>query len=99
VENGAHTSECMSNGFVVRLVLTLMIFRLCSAWIHAVHIESSFIYPSMRDHIVTALESTKLLGNNGKRLLVVSKELCYRRAETLGDAEEAARWWRYNLVR
>jgi hypothetical protein len=22
VENGAHTSECMSNGFVVRLVLT-----------------------------------------------------------------------------
>jgi hypothetical protein len=30
---------------------------------------------------------------------VVSKELCYEKAETLEDAEEAARGWRYNLVR
>jgi len=28
----------------------------------------------------------------------VSKELCYGKAETLGDAESAVRWWRYNLV-
>jgi len=50
VENGPHTSECTSsNGFVVLLVLTLMIFCLCLAWMHAVHIESSFVYPSIRD--------------------------------------------------
>jgi len=50
MENGQHTSECMSsNGFVVRLVLTLMIFCLCLAWMHAVHIEWSFVYPSIRD--------------------------------------------------
>jgi hypothetical protein len=30
---------------------------------------------------------------------VVSKELCYGKAETWKDAEEAARGWRYNLVR
>jgi len=29
----------------------------------------------------------------------VSKELCYGRAKTLEDAEEAARGCRYNLVR
>jgi len=29
---------------------------------------------------------------------VVSKEWCYGKAETLEDAEEAARGWRYNLV-
>jgi len=50
VESGPHTSECTSsNGFVVRLVLTLMIFCLCLAWMHAVHIESSFVYPSITD--------------------------------------------------
>jgi len=50
VENGPHTSECMSsNGIVVRFVLALMIFCLCLAWMHAVHIESSFVYPSIRD--------------------------------------------------
>ena len=50
MENGPHTSECTSsNGFVVQLVLTLMIFCLCLAWMHAVHIESSFVYPSIRD--------------------------------------------------
>jgi hypothetical protein len=48
--------------------------------------------------IFTALESTKLLGNNERKLLVVSKKLCYGKAETLGDMEEAARWWQYNLV-
>jgi len=30
---------------------------------------------------------------------VVSKELCYGKAETLEDAEEVARSLRYNLVR
>ena len=30
---------------------------------------------------------------------MVSKELCYEKAETLEDAEEAARGWRYNLVK
>jgi hypothetical protein len=30
---------------------------------------------------------------------VVSEELCYRKAETLEDAEEAARGRRYNLGR
>jgi hypothetical protein len=29
----------------------------------------------------------------------VSKELCYGKAETLEDVGEAARGWRYNLVR
>jgi len=53
VVNGPHTSECMSsNGFVVHLVLTLMIFCLCLAWMHAVQIESSFVYPSIRDRSV-----------------------------------------------
>jgi len=56
VENGAHTFECTSsNGFVVRLVLTLMICCLCLAWMHAVHIESSFEYPSIRDRRVVGL--------------------------------------------
>jgi hypothetical protein len=47
---------------------------------------------------VTALESTKVLRNNKRTFLVVWKEWCYGKAETLEDAEEAARWWRYNLV-
>jgi hypothetical protein len=51
MENGPHISECTSsNSFVVRLVLTLIICCLCLAWMHAVHIEPSFEYPSMRDH-------------------------------------------------
>jgi len=29
----------------------------------------------------------------------VLEELCYGRAETLEDAEEAVRGWRHNLVR
>jgi hypothetical protein len=40
----------------------------------------------------------KGFGNNGMELLVVSKESYYGKPETLGDAEEAVRWWRYNLV-
>ena len=48
---------------------------------------------------VTAQAGTKILGDKKGRLLVVSEEWCYRKAETLEDAEEAARWWRYNLVR
>jgi hypothetical protein len=48
---------------------------------------------------VTALGSTMILGNSRRTFLVVRKELCDRKAETLVDAKEAARWWRYNLVR
>ena len=50
METGPHTTECMSsNGFVVRLVLTLIIFCWCLAWTHAVHIVLSFVYPSITD--------------------------------------------------
>jgi hypothetical protein len=31
---------------------------------------------------------TEILGDNGGRLLVVSKELCYGKTERLEDAEE-----------
>jgi hypothetical protein len=41
---------------------------------------------------------TEIFGNNGRETEVVRKELCYQKAETLEDAEEAAWWWRYNLV-
>ena len=56
MENGPHTSECTSsNGFVVRLVLTLINFCSCLAWMHAVHIESSFVYPSITEYRVIGL--------------------------------------------
>jgi len=48
---------------------------------------------------VTAQEDTRILRQNGRKIRKVWKELCYGKAETLVDAEEAARWWRYNLVR
>jgi hypothetical protein len=48
---------------------------------------------------VTAQIGTRILRDHGGRFLVVSKELCYGKAETLEDAEEVARGWRYNLVR
>jgi len=48
---------------------------------------------------VTAQAGTKIFGDKKGRLLVVSEEWCYRKTETLEDAEEATRWWRYNLVR
>jgi hypothetical protein len=41
----------------------------------------------------------RILRDNGGRFLGVLKELCYERVEKLEDAEEAARGWRYNLVR
>jgi len=49
--------------------------------------------------LVTAQIGTAILGNNRRKIRVVWKELCYGKAETLEDAEEAARGWRYNLVR
>jgi len=56
VENGPHISGCTSsNGFVVRLVLTSIIFCLCLAWMHSVHNEWSFVYPSIRDRGVVGL--------------------------------------------
>jgi hypothetical protein len=48
---------------------------------------------------VTAQIGMKMLRDNGGRFLVVSKELCYGRAETLEDAEKGARVWRYNFER
>ena len=48
---------------------------------------------------VTAQEGTEILRNNRRKIRKVWKELCYGKAETLKDAEEAARWWRDNLVR
>jgi len=46
-----------------------------------------------------AQTGTKILGDKKERLLVVLEEWCYRKAETLEDAEGTTRWWRYNLVR
>jgi len=48
---------------------------------------------------VTALEDTRVLVDNGTDMERVWKELCYGNEETLGDTDEAARWWRYNFVR
>jgi hypothetical protein len=42
---------------------------------------------------VTALERREVFGNNAWKLWMVWKELCYRKAETLGDVEEAVSWW------
>jgi hypothetical protein len=47
----------------------------------------------------TGLVGMKVLRNNRRTIRVVWKEFCYGKAETLEDAEEAARGWRYNLVR
>ena len=50
MEKDTHTPECRgSNGCVAHLVLTLIIVCLCLAWMHAVDIVSSFVYPSIRD--------------------------------------------------
>jgi len=49
--------------------------------------------------VVTAQEGTEILRNNRRKIRKVWKEFYYGKAETLEDAEEAARWWRYNLVR
>jgi len=40
----------------------------------------------------------RYFGKYRRKIWKVWKELCYGKAETLEDAEEAARWWRYNLV-
>jgi len=48
---------------------------------------------------VMALEYTEIHRNDERKLRRVWKELCYGMAVTLGNAQEAARWWRYNLVR
>jgi len=39
---------------------------------------------------VTALEDTRVLGDNGRDTERVGEELCYGNADTLGDVEEAA---------
>jgi hypothetical protein len=40
----------------------------------------------------------KIFGDNDGYRKRVLKELCYGEAEMLEDAEEMAKWWRYNLV-
>jgi len=45
----------------------------------------------LRCNDVTAQKDTKILRDNGGRFRVVLKELCYGKAETLGDAEAAAK--------
>jgi hypothetical protein len=59
----------------------------------------SLISPGLKASFVTVLEGTKILRNNGGDTEKVWKVLCYRKAETLVDAEEAARGLLYNLVR
>jgi hypothetical protein len=61
-------------------------------------LEGAALELAAREEGVTALGSTKILRNNRRTFLVVRKELCDRKAETLVDMEEAARWWRYNFV-
>jgi hypothetical protein len=48
---------------------------------------------------VTAQKNPRILRDNGGRSLMVSKELCYGKAEMLEDVEEAVRGWWYNLER
>jgi len=38
------------------------------------------------------------LRNIGGYWRMVWKEWCYRKAETVGDVEDAVSWWRDNLV-
>jgi hypothetical protein len=47
---------------------------------------------------VTAQAGTEILGNNGRDVEEVGKELCYGKTETLDDAEKVARWWQNNLI-
>jgi hypothetical protein len=44
------------------------------------------------------MEDLKVLGIKAGSIERVLKELSYGRAETLGDAEEVATWWEYNLI-
>ena len=60
---------------------------------------NEYIVQISRSEIVTAQEGTEILENNSRKIQKAWKELCYGKAETLEDAEGAARWWRYNLVR
>jgi len=48
---------------------------------------------------VTAQEGTRILGKNRREIRKVWKELCHGKAETLEDAEETVKWWRYNIIR
>jgi hypothetical protein len=52
-----------------------------------------------RSEVVTAQKGTEIFRDNGGRFLVVLKELCYGKVETLEDAAEPARGWRENFVR
>jgi hypothetical protein len=46
----------------------------------------------------TALKDMKMLGITRGSIDRVLWELCYGKAETLGEAEEGARWLRYNYT-
>jgi hypothetical protein len=47
--------------------------------------------------VVIAQRNTKVLRNNSRKIRMVWKELCYGKAETLGDAENTATGWWYHL--
>ena len=47
----------------------------------------------------TSVTAQEILGKNRRKIHKAWKELCYGKTETLEDVKEAARWWRYNLVR
>jgi len=47
---------------------------------------------------VTELEGTEIHENNGGNAERLGNEVDYRKAETLGDAEDAPGWWQDNLV-
>ena len=66
---------------------------------HAIPEASIVAYRSRVIEYVTAQEGTEILGNNRRKIRKVWKELYHGKAETLEDTEEAARWWRYDLIR
>jgi hypothetical protein len=48
---------------------------------------------------VTEIGHIEVLGENGRDTARVWKELCYGKADTLADAEEAEKWGQYNVLR
>jgi len=75
-------------------------FKICAGVYDSIYCSSNSSCVKLCLYLtVTALGHTMVLGNNEGRFLLVWKELCYGKAEMLGDAEEATRSWRDNLVR
>jgi hypothetical protein len=62
-----------------------------AAIVAVAHEMAAEVADDVADADVTAQKGTKIFRDNGGRFLVVSKELCYGKAETLEDAEKAAK--------